>query len=249
MKSAKPLIQYFFEYSAIIFLLLLITGDLAFIALHIINRGLHMINDNIEIRSLFNIEVDRGYAEFYQYTKLLWICALLIYLSFSRVSKHFFAWVCFFLYLLLDDSLKIHENGGGLIAEQLDIEPLFGLRLQDYGELGVAAIAGAILIVPLLWAYKCGSQKFRKISLDITILLSVFIFFSLFTDILHMAINWGDYVDFLFGIIEDGGELISISLVLWYIFLVVIHSKDNDFYLYDLIQIVLKRRSKRREKL
>lgn len=97
--------------------------------------------------------------------------------------------------------------------------PILGLRLQDFGELAVSASAGIILLLSLILAYANGSEMFRKISQDFALLLCGLIFFGVVVDVIHVAINLGGKVNFVLGVIEDAGEMLSVSLILWYAFL------------------------------
>ncbi|NJP10442.1 MAG: hypothetical protein HC866_13990 [Leptolyngbyaceae cyanobacterium RU_5_1] len=115
--------------------------------------------------------------------------------------------------------MQIHERIGGYIAANLSFMPILGLRLQDFGELAVSASAGIILLLSLILAYANGSEMFRKISQDFALLLCGLIFFGVVVDVIHVAINLGGKVNFVLGVIEDAGEMLSVSLILWYAFL------------------------------
>lgn len=232
----KEIAESCHERSATLFLALLVAGDLLFIALHVVNLKFRM-------DKLLNIGLDRGYAEFYQYVKFFWICIMLIYASYKWASKHYIAWVLLFTYLLLDDALRIHEIFGSHIATNLSLTPIFNLRLQDYGELAVSAISGSVLIIPLLWAYKKGSRTFRRISHDLALFIALLFFFGVVADMAHTAIRHWRRVGYLFGIIEDGGEMLTVSLILWYVFLKVTLSPNDRCYLCDLLRFIPKRRS------
>lgn len=222
-------------YCSVVFLMLLIAGDFVFVALHFIGKI-------FELTPLLNIEKDQGYAEFYQYTKFFWIFSLLIYLCFWRDGR-FLAWAFLFLYLLADDALSIHENVGGIISERLDFAPLFGLRLQDYGELAVTGVMFIFLFGPLFWVYWNGSQEFKSTSRNIAILLSSLIFFGVVVDMLHVMVDFGGRVSFLLGVVEDGGEMLSVSLVLWYVFLIGIRPGHINFYSKDIVGVAIPRMS------
>ena len=210
-ESIKPLNQR----SASLFLTLLICGDLVFVVLHFMNVLIHSLKNN-----LLSLEVDKGYPEMYQYLKFLWIIIVIIFIALKDASLHYVSWVLIFAYFLLDDSLQVHENVGYYISENLSFAPILGLRLQDFGELAVSCAAGIILLLPLIFAYVKGSNRFRKISQDLTFLIFVLLFFGVVVDMAHIAIQLGDRVHFAIGAIEDGGEMLSVSLILWYIFLI-----------------------------
>lgn len=225
------------ERGASAFLMLLLGGDLVLIALHVVNvLWIHPHNP------LIRIDVDRGYAEAYQYIKYLWMAALLS--SFSRAKREwrYLAWTAVFGYFLADDFLQLHERYGNLIATRLGFSPPFGLRPQDVGELLVSATAGTSLLVPLIIAYWSGSQVFKRASQDIAILISILVFFGVGVDMAHSAIDLGWRVDFVLIIVEDGGEMFAASLLAWYCFLLTVRSETSSYFLCEFLRTVLIRR-------
>jgi hypothetical protein len=238
IKAAQECIKNFNQSSATLFLALLLCGDLAFIILHFINALTPLLHN-----ALLRIDRDRGYPEMYQYLKFLWIIIIFVYFSLKKSSPHYFAWVLVFVYFLLDDSLGIHEQAGEYIAARLDFLPVFGLRPQDYGELAVSAAVGIFLFSFVMGAYIKGSSIFRKISKDLVLLILILIFFGVVVDMAHIAIDLGWRNSFILGVLEDGGEMFSVSLILWYTFLMILRESDSDPYLWDCVRIFLSRRS------
>jgi len=232
----RQLAKSFHERSATLFLVLLVVGDVAFIALHVLKHKTGLGGE------LLLLDQDRGHSEFYQYMKLFWICILTTYASFTFASKRYVAWTLLFAYLLLDDALQIHERGGRLIAAHLPFEPRFGLSMRAYGELAVTTVAGAALVCPLVWAYRSGSPIFRRISQDIALLVSILVLVGVVVDTAHSAVKPGGSLDLVLTVIEDGGEMVSVSLILWYVFLLAIRSCDNRSFLCDLVRSFLTRR-------
>ncbi|MBM9605751.1 hypothetical protein [Desulfopila inferna] len=237
--TAQEDIKNFNERSASFFLILLLSGDLAFVMLHFIN-SLTPIYEN----PLLNLEKDRGYSEVYQYLKFLWIIIILVFISFRNASLRYVLWALVFVYFLLDDALQLHERVGGYIAANLSLVPAFGLRLQDYGELAVSAAAVIIIFLPLAWAFRNGSRVFRKLSQDLALLIMILVFFGIVVDMAQIAINAGWKVSFILGVIEDGGEMLSVSLIVWYAFLVMVRNCDLDCYLCDCASTVLTKKDR-----
>ncbi len=192
---------------------------------------------------LLSLEKDRGYSEMYQYLKFLWIVVTLILVALRRASSHYVLWASVFAYLLVDDSLQIHERAGLYIAEKLSLAPAFWLRPQDHGELAVSLAAGMILFLPLAWACRNGTRIFRKVSLDFALLIGLLIFFGVVVDMAHIALGSGGAIDFVVGVIEEGGEMLSVSFILWYAFLLAVRDSDSNFYLCDHVRTFMTRRS------
>lgn len=88
------------ETSASSFLLLLLVADFAFIFLHFLLEMTPILN-----RPLYSLEKDRGYPEFYQYVKELWIIVLLLSVCVRTRAVGYIAWIMLFGYLLCDDAL------------------------------------------------------------------------------------------------------------------------------------------------
>ena len=148
-----------------------------------------------------------------------------------------------FTYFLFDDALTIHERVGKHIAWSLTLTPPLGLRLQDLGELAVMAAAGMILFSLVIWAYLHGPQAFKKMSQDMMLLVLALVFFGVIVDMAHSAIKLGWEVNFILGVIEDGGEMLAASLILWYVFLLSVRDENATSYLCDFVRVVLTRRS------
>ena len=249
------------ERSATVFLILLLCADLAFLGMHfitaIIGDSKWILESNLLKRvfaalldcELFNIDRERGYAEMYQYMKFFWIIVLLFNLALKNRLLHYIPWILLFTYLLLDDSIPIHNRAGSFLAEYFNFTHTFGLRPSDYGQLVISAIAGIFLFLPLVWAYRKGTQVFRKISLDIGLLVLVLAFFGVVVDVLHSAVLFVNIVDFTMGFVEEGGEMLTVSFVLWYIFLLNVRGTNAGCYLCDFVRIVLTRRPTRKTRI
>jgi hypothetical protein len=118
-------------------LFLLILTDLVFILLHIIHIFTALLPS-----SLYSLAMDRGYAEFFQYMKMLWILVLFLGLGIKRRRLIFVIYSVLFTYFLIDDSFEFHERAGALLAELFNFQPALGLRAVDFGELAVSAFFG-----------------------------------------------------------------------------------------------------------
>jgi len=227
--SVKSYINSFNVRSASILLIILIAGDIIFILFTFLNLFLH-IND-----PMLNVKTERGYSEFYQYIKYFLISVLLIYISIKNSSIHYFSWVLVFVYLFIDDLFEIHERVGTLIANHLEFTAPLGLTLQEVGELSVTMAASVVLAVFVLISYKYGSKEFRKISRDIFMFLLLLFFFGVFLDMAHLTVDFRFSIKFILIVIEDGGEMLSASCILWYVYLLALRGTKADYYLCDFL--------------
>lgn len=203
-----------------------LSADLSFIILHIIFKTTTLLNT-----TLYSVKRDHGYSEFFQYIKYLWIILLLLYILRKTGFFGYLSWTALFLYFLLDDALEVHENMGSLIAGKLDFTPPFNLRLQDIGEVAVYAIFGPLLMLGIFWAYKRGSQNFKGISIDLLLLVAILAFLGIVVDNVEIALDHGVFLEEAAGLLDDGGEMIVVSVMLWYIFRLALHNgKIEDFF-------------------
>lgn len=215
-------------------LLILVLSDILFIIFHVITK---IVYGAEESESLFNLSVDQGYAEFFQYTKFLLIIILLIHIIISTKCLKYISWICLFTYFLFDDAFQIHEIIGRHIAKGLNFYPPLHLRLQDIGELIVYAIVGIFLFAIIIGTYISSNKTFKKTSKDLLLLIFIFAFFGVFVDILGSALN--GMVSGL-GLIEDGGEMFTTSVILWYVFNIAFNKNDNKISLYNLLCDLIK---------
>lgn len=189
-------------------LLLLLLTDLAFIFIH----GVYKMN--FLSSPFFSIEKDLGYAEIYQYIKEYWIVLLLFLMALEKRHVIYFSWSILFIYLLFDDAFQIHEIIGYYLIGYLDLQPKFLLRAQDFGELSVSLFFGILLFSFVGVAYFFSSRKAKQISKRLFILVMVLAFFGIIMDMLVIAIPWGKPIMIL---IEDGGEMLIMSVIVWYL--------------------------------
>lgn len=168
----------------------------------------------------FALANDDSLGELVQYFKWFSITAIFVYLAVKRSSICYLAWALIFLYLLLDDWLGIHENVGAYLMQNFSFATPGGLRLQDIGELAVSAIAGSFLLIVSVWAY-IKSDDFYKITTHSMLYLFIaLVFFGVFIDVVAVMTYTGNISAFLFDVVEDGGEMIVASFMLWFIVLV-----------------------------
>ena len=202
------------------FLILLLVTDFVFILLHCL-FSLHFISD-----PLFSIGRDFGYAEIYQYIKEYWIMLLLFGMAIKRKHLVYFAWSLLFLYFLLDDSLQIHERLGSDLANYFEFQSVYQLRALDYGELVVSMFFGVFLFSFIGFSYLYSDSTAKLVSKHLFILILFMVFFGVLVDMVHSAIPWGKSIS---GLIEDGGEMMIMSVILWYVFDLELSSEESTF--------------------
>lgn len=232
----KELLSNFNVQSATIFLVILLCADFIFFILHSVNSIIPSVYD-----PLYSLEVDKGYPEMFQYIKWFWIAILMVYLSRKNHSVVYLAWGIVFAYFLLDDALIIHEKVGFYFADNFEFTPPLGLRLNDVGELAASIIAGIFLGSIILMAYLKGNKVFRKMSHDLILLILCLVFFGIIVDLSIYLFNLKGKMMEVMGFIEDAGEMLITSLILWYIFFKSLNNKKNEVFFCDYFRIIPKR--------
>jgi hypothetical protein len=209
-------------------LLLLVLVDLIFITFHFFyiislnDFGIFFKKFNNE---LFSIEKDQGYAEIYQYAKEFCTMLLLFILYLRKKENILLIWSLFFLYFLSDDLLSIHENFGKYVADNFNY--LNGYILQYVSEILLVFITAIILLSFLIITYFKTTDEIKKFTKHLFILLILLSFFGVFLDALESFLNH----DWRLGVIEDGGEMIIMSIILTYVFTHNQSSKKNQYKL------------------
>ncbi|MFS4468979.1 hypothetical protein [Maribacter sp. 2210JD10-5] len=182
------------------------------------------------------ITVDQSIPEFFQYVKYLLIIVLLIKIIHAAKRFQFISWAFFFLILFVDDSIGIHENAGIFLSEKFNFNSMFGLRAEDIGELLYTGLIGFIIIIAFVASFLKGDKMFKRNSIDLSILIFFFLLFGVGFDMLHQILSSSSKLNFLFGMIEDGGEMIMMSIILWYIYhLSLTYKKDRTVYLHTAL--------------
>ncbi len=201
-------------------LALLLITDLVLIVLDIRNFYHPFPNPD-----LYDIETNDSYAEDFQNLKWIVMMMALAIIAMLRQEKKYFAWILVILFLFLEDVFRIHQALGHFFYS------IFGMTTGQRGgkimELFAAAFLGFIFMAPVFEAYKRGDALFKKHSKVIFILLGLFLFFAIIIDQTHrlamIQYNWKYNV--VFGLLEDGGELITESLLAGYLIFIALQQK------------------------
>lgn len=200
---------------------LLLATDVVFIILHLIYEYSGILSN-----PRFSLELDRGYGELFQYLKEYWIVLLLGFLAVQKRSPLYLAWSLLFSYLLLDDSLEIHEKLGGVISNKLAFSSALNLRAGDFGELVVSASVGLFFLIFIAIAYRFGDRTSRKTSKYLIMMLCALALFGIVVDMIHILVLYTS-LDPLLALVEDGGEMVVMSVIAWFVFLLPERSSQN----------------------
>jgi hypothetical protein len=201
------------RYWSPVLLLLLLAADLLFVGLQV----LHSFGYAGDPR--FSLGAERGYAEIYQYVKFFWTAALLSWFAVETREGLYGMGALLFAYFLLDDALGIHENAGFTMAEGLGVPSVLGLRGQDLGELGVSVLVGLFFLGLGGWAYRRGTPRARQLGRFVVMGVVALAVFGIGADLLHqLAESRWPWTDLPLVVMEDGGEMIVVSVITWFVY-------------------------------
>jgi hypothetical protein len=206
-------------------LAMLLLTDAILIVIHfgLLTRGpgssavLHVVRDD------WLIGTDRSFPELFQYTKWAGISGLLVLCAWRNKASAF-AWMAvIFVILLLDDSLMLHERGGGVLARYLDLRPALGLRPQDRGELIVWSGLGAIAVSCAVIAHTTLRPGETVVAQRLAVTLAGLVAVGVGVDMLHSMVienlsagSGRNMVHRVMELVEDGGEMALASLAVAY---------------------------------
>jgi hypothetical protein len=194
----------------------LLAADSVFIGIHCLWLWLPAVSSDV-----WNIETDRGYAEVYQYIKFFWIFLNFISISFIQSKLSYLTWASLFFYLLLDDSLSLHERLGKQVSSSLNFEDLMYLRSRDFGELLISFSVFLIFLILFAVVTSRSAKQFRKDSRILIVMLFGLAICGIGFDMIHVMVgslpgSIGRNLFDLMGILEDGGEMVFVSIICCY---------------------------------
>ena len=179
-----------------------------------------------------------GYPSIYNYLKIGFLVGLMVW-AFAKTQKLIhLAWAFTFFIVLLDDSLEIHEQMGSYFRSALSIPSVLGLSPQQLGELMTWGFLAIPVVAALIYGFWRSSAYDASIGIVWGIIFSALVFFAVGVDVIHDAAATiplvgvaGKVFTITFVIIEDGGEMVTISVACAVGLLVVRHflkAEQND---------------------
>lgn len=218
-------------------LLLLVAADLAFIVLHVV-----YIETSLLRGRPFSLEADNGIPEAYQYVKQFWLVLCMAALFRRTRAMVYLGWMLVFAFLLLDDAFQFHEHFGKWLAAQHALPVAFGLRPDDIGELLFAAGFGGVTAMLIGFGYWRGDSHARAVSRDIAILVVALGALGVGIDMVHVITYFKAplLAQFLL-MLEDGGEMLVVSLMVAYSLNVLSHRGHSTVDLWAWLRSVVSR--------
>ena len=194
--------------------------DALFIALHALYTYTELCPEALVACQRLKITRDRGYAEYFQYAKELVIVGALGLLASRKRSLLYGTWAVVFCYVLLDDAFWIHERWGLWLSLNFDFPLVLGLRTRDLGEFIVSAFFGSVFLIVGLVAYRRGTREAKRVSLLLVAMICGLVLFGIAVDLMHQMVTQ-EALYAVLSMVEDGGEHVVMSLILWLSILLV----------------------------
>jgi hypothetical protein len=217
---------------AVALLLLLLCGDAGFALLHVI----YVETDWLRGMAI-SLEAEGGVAETYQYVKEFWVALCMAFTFFTTRRPVYGSWALVFMFLLVDDAGKVHEQVGAWLGQRYHFAAPFGLRPDDIGELLVAGTVGLITLTLVGVAAWRGTAQCRRIARDMLCLIVALALLGVVVDMLHViAYVRQSLTAQVLLIVEDGGEMVVMSGLMAYAFHVASHRGRTQFDLWSTLR-------------
>ena len=189
-------------------LLVLLVADAVFLQLHRL-----WLQDVLSDR--FSLANEASAGELYQNGKELILAGIAVALAITRPDRLYTSWAILFTYLFLDDAFEIHEQVGAVIGHRLASGPVFGLSPEHFGELLYAGVIGAVLVTAVVAAWPASTRAARRFSLLLAGAIAALAAFGVVADTIQVLVDPNGAWHYRLGILDDGGELITITVMLW----------------------------------
>lgn len=198
-------------------ILAIVSIDVLFICLHLLIRAPIFLGFEPEwlLKQIghFSVDVDRSYPEFFNYVQTAGCSVLLVGVFAVSRQPVYAAWALVFGFVLMDDAFSLHERIGVYLVAAFPLPILPGLRHRDTGELVVWGVTGAVLLPVLVWGFRNSRPEAVGFGGVFALIFAVLAFFGGGVDMLSIAFETESRVaHHLFAAVEDGGEMLAISL-------------------------------------
>jgi hypothetical protein len=166
---------------------------------------------------VLNIGRDWSAGEVIGYGKWIVIIGVLL-AAWRRLGQPILAGLAgFFLLCLLDDSLQIHEQGAPWLVDRFDLYAVFGTLQGTAAEVMVWGALGVFALGSLGIGWIRSGPEDRRRALPALGLFGLVAFFAIGMDVAHAFTDDHSLAGGIVGILEDGGEMIALTLLLAFV--------------------------------
>ncbi len=166
----------------------------------------------------FDIGVDRGYGEFFQYVQTFWAGSVAAFLAVRERVAVLGAWAVVCAFFVSDDWFQMHERVGFWFGDRL---PALGDNAHHFGELLWMGGVGLLLILAVWLTNRRSPAEWRSTTTVLVVLFGLLVIAGIVVDVVHEVV-----LDDVPGLgvplttLEDGGEIVVMSLVVTFLFAV-----------------------------
>ncbi|MEO8090976.1 MAG: hypothetical protein ABI703_11825 [Gemmatimonadales bacterium] len=195
----------------------LLSLDLFFIAVFAAHRFYTVVyNDGTPVLGdRWHIGRDGSFAEAVGYVKAAIVVSLLILIPGKRGRPIYLGLALVYTVALLDDALQLHERVGHGLADDLGLQYFVGRMSPHVGELMVWAALAVFLVAAVRAGFARSPADDRSRGLLLLGAFAVLVLFAVVVDLVHVVVKyWLNFrtADFLFTLVEEGGEQITLTL-------------------------------------
>ena len=199
--------------TAVTVLFFMLLTDVAFIVVHL----LHCFHSKLGEASSLLLDTGYGYPENFQFLKYT---IILILLGTFIAKKNWFSFIpllFLFILLFLDDVFQWHRLFGNAIYQFFHVEGIWRFSGTNVGSMLYAFILGVFCFLLIIFGVQKSSERLKGYYRVIFFMLSALFLFGFGVDVLNQAISYYYGKICLFTVIEEGGEMIVLSLLVWYL--------------------------------
>jgi hypothetical protein len=158
---------------------------------------------------------DWSLSEILNYGKEFVLFTLALFLVRATKQPLFIAWGLLFIYLLADDLLGLHELFGFLFWQLFPTLDVAGIGSRNVGEFLFFALAGSVLLVFVWQAHRYSNAQSRTFTWWLLPWLGLLVLCGMVIDAIHIFFMEDPMSDFIFTLLEDGGETVVLSFMVW----------------------------------
>ena len=167
-----------------------------------------------ETAAWFRVSKDWSLFEIIGYAELLAAAVFLFLTAQILQSKLHYYLSALTTFLVLDDSLQLHERAGEKIGSQF-FQATAALRAQDLGELSYFIVVILVALALLVWSIRVSTNHQRAQCFFLLLPLAFIAMSSTGLDLLHALVPKDNrLLGGAVAIVEDGSELLGFGILL-----------------------------------
>lgn len=206
-------------------LILLLATDAVLILMHIAQKTV-----GIPPTATYDLGVDRSYAGMLLLMKWGWIGVLCAVAWRSSRAPLMLSVAIVCAVLLVEDGLSIHERVG--VALEPTVQALFRSSLDhlvalQVGELVWYAVIVMIVVTVVAIGWARSDRSARADTGVLAVFFLAFAFCAVVLDSIHSLFPHGTAIDTVLTILEDGGELVSMSPAVAFAFALATRAREQ----------------------